>query len=89
MEKLGVTYTNGLFLYETKYNKTPINYTKNIFNKYSCLSEQRVKTYIEENNIDDYIIFDDLNLSSYFDKNNFIHVSESDIGIRSKENFFD
>jgi hypothetical protein len=68
--------------------KTPVDYTKNIFNKYSSWSEQRameVKRYIEENNIDDYIIIDDLDLSTYFDDNKFIHITEA-VGLRSKVN---
>lgn len=56
--------------------KTPVDYTKNIFNKYSSLSEQRameVKRYIEENNI--------------VDDNKFIHITEA-VGLRSKVNEF-
>ena len=66
--------------------KTPVDYTKNIFNKYSSWTEQRameVKRYIEENNIDDYIIIDDLDLRNYFDENKFIHITDS-TGLISK-----
>ena len=75
------------FYIEQNIIKTPVDYTKNIFNKYSSWSEQRameVKRYIEENNIDDYIIIDDLDLSTYFDENKFIHITEANIGLRSK-----
>ena len=73
----------------TKQNiiKTPIDYTQNIMNKYSSWEEQRameIKRWIDENNIDDYIIIDDLNLSKYFNESNFIHITESNVGLRSK-----
>ena len=69
--------------------KTPIDCTKNIMNKYSTWVEQRameIKIWIEENNIDDYIIIDDLNLSKYFDESHFIHITEPNIGLQSKLN---
>lgn len=71
--------------------KTPIDYTQNIMNKYSSWEEQRameIKSWIDENNIDDYIIIDDLDLSKYFNENNFIHITETNLGLRSKINFF-
>ena len=72
----------------TKQNiiKTPIDYTQNIMNKYSSWEEQRameIKSWIDENNIDDYIIIDDLDLSKYFNENNFIHIKENNVGLRS------
>jgi hypothetical protein len=75
----------------TKQNiiKTPIDYTQN--NKYSSWEEQRameIKSWIDENSINDYIIIDDLDLSKYFNESNFIHIKETNVGLRSKINFF-